>query len=60
MKIKNTKQITDLKEAIKAQDLNVGYYIGQAQGIISELKKDVSHRDYIYEKIRNLKELEEF
>lgn len=58
--MKDTKNIQDIKKAIKAQGLNVEYYVCMAKSIVRELEKEQSDRGYVYDKLNKLKELEKF
>jgi hypothetical protein len=58
--VKNTKNIECLKLAIKAQDLDVEYYINEARSLIRELRSSRADRHYCYEKIRHLNDLMEY
>jgi hypothetical protein len=59
--MKDTKEIDCLKEAIKEQHLDINYYVEEARSIVRELESEGPiHRDYVYEKIKHLKELEDY
>lgn len=60
LELKNTKDIENFREAIKAQDLNIDYFIETAESIARELRKDHPHRSYVYEKINVLAKLKEY
>lgn len=56
---KDTKDIGNLRTAIKEQHLDIQYFIDLAESIARELRKEHPHRSYVYEKINALKGLEE-
>lgn len=58
--LKDTKNIRNFKEAIKAQDLDVEHFRITAKSIAEELGKKHPHRKYVYEKVGILEGLYDY